>query len=95
MRACSYISSLLPDENMVLLIRMDAEPMAIEAFRFEQLIQVFHQERVVYWSCQLNVADMSWAEIGVEPTSRTTRDNKRGLEYLEAWSKGEMPIALS
>ena len=52
--------------------------MAREAHGFEQLIQVFDQEGVVDWGCQLDVAHMAWAEVAVKATSHTTKQKSGG-----------------
>ena len=52
--------------------------MAREAHRLEQLVQVFDQEGVVDWGCQLDVAYMAWAEVAIEAASHTTKHGSRG-----------------
>lgn len=52
--------------------------MARETHGLEQLVQVFDQEGVVDWGCQLDVAHMAWAEVAVKAASHTTKQGSGG-----------------
>jgi hypothetical protein len=47
--------------------------MAVDTHRFEQLIEMLDEERIVNRGCQFDMTDMAWAEITVEATSHTSK----------------------
>ena len=79
-----------------LLFGVDAKMMAVDTHRFEQLIEMLDEERIVNRGCQFDMTDMARAEIAVEATSHTSKHYLTSYSsYKERGSKGDTPRALS
>ena len=52
---------LKTDNVRIELAWVDAQPVAAEALRLEELVNVLHQEGVVDWSAELDVSHVTWA----------------------------------